>query len=175
MPGFTPGPSSSLSITGIWRPFALHSAWWEKVLDLWTYPGSALVSGAVVLAAFVAFRRRGRTRLGAIWLGAWFAANAIELAGKHELDRPSLHWTEHGTRIAIASFQGSFPSGHTIRALLVAALAITFRPSLRLPVLAWFVVAVVALVVVAAHTPSDVLGGLLVGLALVLAVKAAPG
>jgi undecaprenyl-diphosphatase len=78
-------------------------------------------------------------------------------------------------RVAIPSFHGSFPSGHTIRALLVATLVIAFRPALRAPALVWFVGAVVALVVVAAHTPSDVLGGLLVGLALVLAVRAAPG
>jgi membrane-associated phospholipid phosphatase len=175
MPGFAPTPSASgIELRGVWRPFPLDATPLQKALDLWTYPGSVLVSGIVVAAAYVAFRRRGHARLGAIWVAAWLAANAVEYVGKRVLDRPALHWMHDGVRVAIPSFHSSFPSGHTIRALFVAVLVAVFWRRLRWGALVWFLLALAFLVVAADHTPSDVLGGLLIGSALVLVVRAVP-
>lgn len=167
MPGFAPSSSSGIDLTGLWRPFALDDPWWKKLLGLWTYPASVLVSGLVFAGGFAALRRRGRDRAALVWVAAWIAGNAIEVVGKELLDRPRLHW--HGA--AIASFQGSFPSGHTIRSILVTALVLSlFGPRARWA-LAWVALTLPFLVVISAHTPSDVLGGICVALALVLVVQ----
>jgi membrane-associated phospholipid phosphatase len=169
MPGFRPSSSSGLDLRGLWRPFTLSDNWWTKLLGLWTYPASVLVSGLVFAAAFVALRRRGAERAALVWAGAWIAGNALEVVGKELLDRPRLHW--HGA--AIESFQGSFPSGHTIRSILVAALLLWFFGRRAWAAVLWAALVLPSLVVIEAHTPSDVLGGMCVGLALALVAREA--
>jgi membrane-associated phospholipid phosphatase len=173
MPGFEPTSTTGLDWRGLWRPFALDEPVWQKALDLWMYPASVLVSGLVVAVATVLFRRRGQVRMAAIWSSAWLIGNAIELAGKSALDRPRLRWAHDGVRTVIPSFHNSFPSGHTIRSLVVVAIVVSLWPRARRPAIVWALLVLPFLVVRADHTPSDVLGGLCVGLALLLVARSA--
>jgi membrane-associated phospholipid phosphatase len=176
-PGLDPRvPNNGIvSFNSLWRPFALHTPWWQKALDVYTYPASVLVSALVVAIAFGVLVRR-RQRLAALmWLGAWIAASAIELVGKHLLTRPSLYWTNGHVQIHVAPFDNSFPSGHTTRAVVVAAIVAFVWRRARTALAVWLAFVPAALVVVAAHTITDVIGGLLLGALIVLLAHAMIG
>jgi len=171
MPDFTPVQSGAFDTTGLWRPFPLDVAAWQQALDLWTYPGSFLVSGLATAVACVVLWRRGDTVAAGVWVAVWLLANAIEYAGKSGLDRPPIEWHGHG--LAIPTFRNSYPSGHTIRSLVVVALVIFLARRYAVPAIVWVVLVPPFLVISGNHTPSDVVGGAFVGLALVLLAAAA--
>ena len=124
-------------------------------LELWTYPAAVLPSLLIVL---VAARRLGRPT-GLVWGALWCVGNAIELAGKLSLRKPDLyHHTYH-----VSAFDTSLPSGHTIRALILAGAVATAWRSGRLA-LVWAVTIPFALVVAGAHAPSDVVTGVFVAM-----------
>jgi undecaprenyl-diphosphatase len=129
------------------------------LVSLWTYPASPFISALIVLVcAWMLPRREG---LAAIAL--WVAANAVELIGKLVVNRPS---------VGEPGFSDSFPSGHTVRAFVVAAvLAWTWRAA-ALPAYAWAVGVAVALVTLGDHVPTDVIGGVLLAICLVGATRA---
>jgi membrane-associated phospholipid phosphatase len=82
------------------------------------------------------------------------------------LARPLLH--RHG--LPLAAFESSFPSGHTLRAVLLAATAGAVRPGARLWLAAWAAAVLVLLEVDGVHVPTDIAGGLLLaGLVVALA------
>jgi membrane-associated phospholipid phosphatase len=167
-----PGPVSRLTTatqsSGIthafYTPFSRGSSWWQKVLELWTYPGSVLVSGVFVVVAYLLLARCRRWRAGVAWGAAWLVANMVEVASKRELHRPALYATSKGgARIDIEGFESSFPSGHAARSILVAALAAYLWRRVRWLALFWAALALPFLVVSAKHTPTDVIGGIFLG------------
>ena len=93
------------------------------------------------------------------------AGTAVETLCKHVLTRPELH---HGTQ-HVVGFDDSFPSGHTLRVVLVAA---AFASPWAV---AWAVAAIVLIQLAGWHTPSDVVGGLLLGLLALLCARALGG
>lgn len=126
-------------------------------LKLWTYPAAVLPSLLIVVAAASRLARADGIR----WCALWCAGNAIELAGKLSLRKPDLyHHTFH-----VAAFDTSLPSGHTIRAFVLAGAVAGAWRSGRLA-LAWAATVPPALVVSGAHTPSDVVTGVFVALTL---------
>ena len=126
-------------------------------LELWTYPAAFLPSLLIVLAAGWRLARRDAI----VWCALWLAGNAVELAGKLTLRKSDLY--HHA--VHVASFDTSLPSGHTIRALILAgAVASAWRWG-RLAFV-WAATVPFALVVEGAHTPSDVLAGVFVVLTL---------
>ena len=139
--------------------------------NLWTFPASAFVSGAVVAACCMALVRRGQPAAGLTWGGAWITANVTEVIGKLVVHRPPLHAVEAGMRASFDSFGHSFPSGHALRAVLTATVLVTVWKRAARPALLWTAVALAALVVSAAHTPSDVLGGVLLALLTILVAR----
>jgi len=168
MPALSPPPRGSGSVlTGLYRPFGPGTAWWVVILDLWTFPCSVLVSALVLATLLVVSRRRGGTLLALTLAGAWCAGNAVELLGKGVIRRPALYLTRGGVRIHIPAFDGSFPSGHMIRGAIVLAALALLVPRARSVLRFWYALVAPFLVLSSAHTPSDVLGGLLVGLVLV--------
>jgi membrane-associated phospholipid phosphatase len=136
----------------------LH-AHWDQALraaaNVVTLPAQAFVSFALVGACCVLLARRGRRRDAVTWAAAWVGANVAEVAGKAAIGRPPLY--RNG--LHVAAFDSSFPSGHTVRALLVAAVAASVWPRARAALAAWAAATVVLLVVAGDHVPSDVAGG----------------
>jgi membrane-associated phospholipid phosphatase len=161
-----------VSSKGIWRPFPLDGPWWQKALDLYTYPGSVFASMILVAVACVVLWRRQHRFAALVWLGAWGAGSAIELAGKHLLTRPSLHWANGHIRLQVVPYANSYPSGHTVRSVVIAAVLIYVWPRARVPLAVWLAFVPVCLVVAAAHTITDVIGGLILGWLIVLVAHA---
>jgi membrane-associated phospholipid phosphatase len=95
------------------------------------------------------------------WTAAWFVAVAVELVFRHTLTRQPLY--RHG--VHLVGFDSSWPSGHALRcALVVGALAAAW-PCLRVPLAIWLLAVVVLLELAGFHTPTDVVGGLLLATA----------
>jgi membrane-associated phospholipid phosphatase len=169
MPGLDPHSDVGIvNSTGLWRPFPLDAPWWQKLLDVDLYPASFLVSGVLAVTCCVLLARRGRLVPAGVWLAAWLGANAVELAGKVGLERPDVRWSNGTPPVHVAPFDHSYPSGHTARAVVLAALLAYAFPRVRVIAAAWAVLVPAALVVAGDHTVSDVVGGLLLGLLLVL-------
>jgi membrane-associated phospholipid phosphatase len=173
MPGVRFGSGSGLvTLTGLWRPFPLDAVWWDKILVACLYPASFLVSLLAVVTASAVVARRGRPLAAALWVGAWIGANALELVGKVALERPGITWIDAGRPTQMSSFDHSYPSGHSARGIVLAALVAYLYPRTGPVAAAWVVLMTAALVVAGDHTVSDVVGGALVGSLLVLAVHA---
>lgn len=167
MPWFRPGPHHTSATAGFYVPFGLHTSIWTKLLGLWAYPCSLLISGLVVAYAAVALWRREGPAVALAPAGLWLIGNGIEVIGKHAITRPVLE--RHGRPVNV--FANSFPSGHMIRGLVVAFAVALVWPGATRAVALWLLFVPVALVLAAAHTVTDVLGGLLAGLILLLGAR----
>jgi membrane-associated phospholipid phosphatase len=146
----------------------LHSTWdgvVPVVTNVVTVPAAFLVATAIVGAACAALPRRTAAALAL----AYVAGNAIEALTKSALTRPALY--AHG--IHVAAYDNSFPSGHTIRTVLVAAAVTLAWPRARTWAVAWAACSVVMIELGALHVPSDIVGGLLLAGPLVVAARAA--
>jgi membrane-associated phospholipid phosphatase len=140
----------------------------QVVCNLWTFLASPLVSALVFAFGCWTLARRGRRDAALAWAVAFVLANAVEVLGKSVLTRPALN--VHGG--AYHGFDNSFPSGHTLRAVLLVALVSAVWPRLTWPAVVWAALALPALVLNGDHTPSDVLGGVLLAVIAVAAVDA---
>lgn len=139
-----------------------HAAWQTAgaaAAQVVTLPGQVLVSLALVLLATWRLRRTG-------WLAAWLAGTVVEVGIRHVLTRPPVY--RHG--VHVTGFDASWPSGHALRCAIVACALGAAWPRLRIVLAAWLTAAVVLLELAGFHTPTDVLGGLL--LAVVVACGA---
>jgi len=138
------------------------------VAEAVTLPGQVVVSFCLVAAAAVALRRGGRADAAAGWLAALAVGTAVEMVCKQVVVRPPLY----RSGVHLVAFDSSWPSGHALRAGIVAGAVVAAWPRAR-PLLACWYAAVVALLVTAGfHTPSDVIGGMLLAALLALGVVA---
>jgi undecaprenyl-diphosphatase len=112
---------------------------------------------------WVVLWRRGRRRVAVVWAAAWIAGTVVELLTKDTLTRPPLF--QHG--LHLVGFDASYPSGHTIRTVILAATVAVVWPKARLWVAGWAVVAIALTELAGFHTPSDIAGGLLLAALLV--------
>jgi membrane-associated phospholipid phosphatase len=173
MPALDPYSHGGLvHLEGLWRPFPLDAVWWDKLLDVYLYPASFLVSALVVAALCTRLARRGAVVPAIVWVGAWLAANAAELVGKLGLERPEVHWSNGARPVHVVPFDQSYPSGHSARAVVLAALVAYVFPRARYAAAAWVVLVPAGLVVAGDHTVSDVVGGTLLGLLIALVAHA---
>jgi membrane-associated phospholipid phosphatase len=175
MPGLGDG-STKPSLTAAAVPL-LHASWatgLAVVSNVVTLPAQALVASMIAGACCLVLWRRDHRREGA-WAGrtvalacglTWLVGNGIELLCKSTLSRPLLHGNGH----ALVAFQSSFPSGHTLRAVLLAAIVAAAWPPARIWVAAWAAATLVLLELDGFHVPSDIVGGLLLALLLALLV-----
>jgi membrane-associated phospholipid phosphatase len=120
------------------------------LVGIWTYPASPFISALIVL--FCSWRLRSMTPIV-----VWIAANALELAGKLIVSRPA---------VGEPGFVHSFPSGHTVRAFVTAAVVTWTWRRAAVPAYAWAAGTAVALVALSDHVPTDVAGGFLLAIAL---------
>lgn len=134
-------------------------------VDVWLYPASVGLSALVVATATALLWRSGRRPAALAWAAAWVLGNAVEVLCKSLIERPPLY----GLGRYLVGFDDSFPSGHTVRAILLVAAAGSVWPRLRPALAVWAAATLVLLVVASWHTPSDVLGGMLLAGALAAA------
>lgn len=172
MPWLIPGGTRTGGHAGFWQPFYLHTSNTHKFLDLVTYPCSVLSSGLVVLIAAVLLWNRLGPFAALAPAAAWLIGNAIEVFLKDTVVRPAVYGSVGPDRVHVVTFDDSFTSGHMMRGIIVAyTLTLLWRGASPW---AWVWAASVApaLVVVSAHTPSDVIGGALLGLLVILPTHA---
>jgi membrane-associated phospholipid phosphatase len=124
---------------------------WSVAANVVTLPASFVI--ALAITAW-------RSRALAVFL---VAATAVETLCKHVLDRPALHHdAQH-----IVGFDSSFPSGHTLRTVILAA---AFAKPWAA---AWAVVSIVLIQLDGWHTPTDIGGGLVLGALALLGARGA--
>jgi len=140
-----------------WHP------WLHAVANVWMLPASVLPSLAIAGAGWLVLLRRGRRRAALAWAAAWVAGTAVELLCKAAITRPALH----ANGVHLIGFDNAFPSGHTIRAVLVAGTIAVAWPASRVWVAVWAGVGIVLTELAGFHTPSDVAGGLVLAALLV--------
>ena len=163
MPWLQPPFNTGIDVVHMFVPRRRDSLG-HTLVELVTFPAGVPPSALVVACCAVALWRRGLVRAGLVWVAAWIAANAIEVMGKGVITRPPLY--SHG--LHVASFDQSYPSGHALRAGVLAA-AVCWTWPRAWPVLVWAIGVPLALVALGAHTPTDVVGGVLAAVALSLA------
>jgi membrane-associated phospholipid phosphatase len=129
-------------------------------------PADSLPALAIVAVAALVLYRRGRSRAAAAWVVAFIAGLAIEGGGKLLIDQ--IQYSPSST-IAGVTLRGSYPSGHTIRSVIVAALVVTMWPRGRLLAIAWVLYVTCLLEIGGLHVPTDIAGGFLAAGALVCA------
>jgi undecaprenyl-diphosphatase len=143
-----------------------------RVPDGVTIVGSAPVATLLALVLACVLVRRRRPTVAVMLLVVFAVGSGIEIVLKRLLTRPHLQMWTDGRLSHLAAFDSSFPSGHAFRVAVLAAMVTTLWPGWRTP--AWLVVLTIAVTLALAgfHTPTDVLGGLLLAGALLLAAKA---
>jgi membrane-associated phospholipid phosphatase len=140
-----------------WRP------WLHAVANIWTLPAAVLPSLAIAGAGWLVLRRRGRRRAALAWAAAWVAGTAVEVLCKAAITRPALF----ANGVHLAGFDNAFPSGHTIRTVIVAGTIAVAWPASRVWVAAWAGIGIVLTELAGFHTPSDIAGGLVLAALLV--------
>lgn len=133
------------------------------VTQVVTLPGQVVFSLLLVLVAAGALWRRGRVEAAVCLTAGWFVAVAVEFLFRHALAREPLY----RDGVHLVGFDMSWPSGHALRCALVAAAFAAAWPRLRAPLVVWLAAAVLLLELAGLHTPTDVLGGLLLATAAV--------
>jgi len=164
------GPGHT-SLVDAFRPDPSGGSASEILFNIWTFPASVPVSAAVLALCCVMLERRGERRAAVAWVVAWVVVNAIEVAGKDLLHRPALSTVVNGVRLQVTAYDSSFPSGHTSRALLLAFMLAAVWPRLAWPAGLWAAGACILLVVSGDHTPSDIVGGALAALLVLMWVR----
>jgi membrane-associated phospholipid phosphatase len=166
-----PGPGGAPSIVDAAIPLR-HSSWHtgiDAVANVVTVPAQALIASALAGLCCLVLWRRGRARAAVAFGGIWLAGAAVELLCKTVLERPLLHAGGYD----LIAFQSSYPSGHTLRSLLLVAGVAAVWPAARRWVGLWAAATIVLLVVAGFHVPSDIVGGLLLALLLIVMSRAA--
>ena len=136
-------------------PSALRTfARWVNLAGTWR----VLLPASLVIAAL----SRAARRHWWLWAGTFLASGALEKAVKFLVDRPRP-----------SGFSVGFPSGHTTAAAVFAVIALylvgraRLRPAaqlcLQITAVAMMLLVGWARIVLHAHWPTDVLGGLLLG------------
>jgi membrane-associated phospholipid phosphatase len=133
------------------------------VTQIVTLPGQVVFSLLLVLVAARRLWTRGRSEAAVCLTAAWFVAVAVEVVFRHTLTRDPLY--RNG--VHLVGFDMSWPSGHALRCALVAAALAVAWPRLRIPLGVWLLTVVVLLELAGLHTPTDLVGGLLLATAAV--------
>jgi membrane-associated phospholipid phosphatase len=131
------------------------------VTQIVALPGQVVFSLLLVLVAARRLWALGRVEAAVWWTAAWFVAVAVEVVFRHTLTREPLY----RDGVHLVGFDSSWPSGHALRCALVAAALAAAWPRLRVPLAIWLAAVVVLLELAGFHTPTDLVGGLLLATA----------
>jgi membrane-associated phospholipid phosphatase len=141
------------------------------VTEIVTLPGQVVFSLLLILIAARRLWTRGRVEAAVCLTAAWFVAVAVEFLLRHTLTREPLY----RSGVHLVGFDSSWPSGHALRCALVAAALAAAWPRLRIPLGIWLAAVVVLLELAGRHTPTDLVGGLLLASAAVAGAVALEG
>jgi membrane-associated phospholipid phosphatase len=167
MPSLSPSDSRVSILNGL-RPYRGHFHARDAILFL----GGAVPSSVAAAALGALLWRRGRRRSAVLWPALFALAVGIEVLSKLVvLERPALFAWRDGVLIHVAAFDTSFPSGHALRATILAGLVAVLWPRLAPLAALWAAAVAVLLEVGGIHTPTDIAGGLLLGGGLVLVAR----
>jgi membrane-associated phospholipid phosphatase len=137
--------------------------------DALLVPAAPVAAAVLVAAGCAVLLHRRRRAAAAAWAAALVAGLAAEVAAKAAVDTA----TGETTRVLGVVVESSFPSGHVMRAVLLAGLAAALWPAVQWVAAGWAGAVCVAMQLTGAHQASDIAGGVALGLALVVAVHAA--
>jgi len=157
MPGPNPGAGGGL-VDGL-VPL-LHSNWnsdYAVAANIVTLPASFLISLPIAFACSRVFGL------------ALVAAVAVEVLCKEVITRPALY----DGSFHITAFDSSFPSGHSVRTVIVATAVAGRWPRVRLIAVVWAIASLVLLQLAGWHTPTDIAGGVILGALALLGARAA--
>jgi membrane-associated phospholipid phosphatase len=139
----------------------LYGSHWSSgygiAANIVTLPAAFLVSLAIV------------TAISRVLAFALLAGVVVEVICKEALERPRLY----SDGVHIVAFNSSFPSGHTLRTVIVAAAIGWAWPRLRLLAIVWAIASLTLLELAGWHVPTDIAGGVLVGVLALLGARAA--
>jgi membrane-associated phospholipid phosphatase len=141
------------------------------VTEIVTLPGQVVFSLLLVLVAARRLWTRGRVDAAVYLTAAWLVAVAVELVFRYTLTREPLY----RDGVHLVGFDSSWPSGHALRCALVAAALAAAWPRLRIPLEIWLAAVFVLLELAGLHTPTDLVGGLLLASAAVAGALALEG
>jgi membrane-associated phospholipid phosphatase len=128
--------------------------------SLLTAPAGPVAAPLLLLAGAMAVRRPARVRVA--WILVFAAGVAIEVVGKRLVVRAHVN----ADRLPWHAHDG-FPSGHTMRGVIVAGALAAAWPAARIPLVVWAVSNAALVETTGMHPLSEVVGGLLGGAALV--------
>ncbi len=134
----------------------------RTLADLVVSPAAPAPTVVLIGLAALYLWARGRRRAAVAWPAALLMAFALEILAKVVVSQHrSSIW--HGFGL---TFDSSFPSGHMLRAILLAGVATAAWRALRTPMACWCAAVAVCLLISGFHLPTDIAGGALAGLAL---------
>ncbi len=128
---------------------------------------------SVILVALAARRlvQEDRSRTAMLWVSALTAGFALEVLGKALVSQQQPDTRVICRGLGAGGFDASFPSGHALRAVVLAGVASALWPHLKARFIAAAAAVSIALQLNGIHALSDIVAGLLVGAALWLAVE----
>jgi membrane-associated phospholipid phosphatase len=134
----------------------------NNLADLIVSPGAPSLALLVIAVCAAILYSQGRRWAAAAWPATLAMAFLIEIVSKIVISQHrSGVWQGYGF-----TFDSSFPSGHMLRAVLVAGALSAVWPQLRTPLNWWCGVVAVCLLITGFHLPTDIVGGLLAGISL---------
>jgi membrane-associated phospholipid phosphatase len=153
------------------RPVVLgHRSLPKSIAALAFAPADTISAILLAAGATLLVRRRGRPwRAGGIWIAAVVAGLVVEVAGK--LVIPQITYT-YASVVFGVRIDGTFPSGHTTRSVIVGSMVVWLWPRLLPLAVAWVIYVTSVLELGGLHVPSDIAGGFLIGGALAAAAVA---
>ena len=145
--------------------YALLSGLAEAVVS----PGAPLASAVIIAGAAGMLWIRGLRREAVAWALTLPAAIMVEIVCKLLIQQHrSGVWQGFGL-----TFDSSFPSGHMLRAILIAGILSALWPALRVWLGVWCGAVAVSMLLTGFHLPTDIAGGIMAGMALATAAEAA--
>jgi membrane-associated phospholipid phosphatase len=169
MPWFPPNVHGSSFLGSL---LSYHGRQFHLTLGI-KLPADGVVSSALVLILCAVLWLRQDRKGTLLWLAGFVVAVLVEMLSKSLITRPPLSTKGPEGSSHVTGFDASFPSGHALRGVLLAAIIVYTWPSLRWVMLAWITALVLTLELNGVHTPSDISGGLFLALATIIAVALA--
>ena len=135
----------------------------REFTEILLFPAAPLVAAILMGGLSVLFYRRGRVSSAIAWPAVLAVGFVVELLAKLVVSQDHNNaWSLMGG----LSLDSSYPSGHMLRAILLVFAATSLWPRFSSLVVVVFCGVGFMLLVNGWHTPTDILGGMLIGLAL---------